>query len=153
MRGIGFRIEPRMINWAVVEGSPQSPVLVACDAIAPPRTFGEGQSLVWCRTQVRTFIDAYRPERAWIRYPEHSARPSRSTGVHTRARMEGVIIESAHSKGLRVMTGALNSISAKLGTASAKAYLGSSALLGLDWSKFSDNRREAILAAVASLGD
>ena len=66
--------------------------------------------------------------------------------------IEGVILEAANSMGLRVVTGALTSISKNLGTKAAKHYLEGNDLRGLDWSRYpAKNVREAILVAASAL--
>jgi hypothetical protein len=52
---------------------------------------------------------------------------------------------------LKVTTGALATISAKLGTKNAKKYIEAGELRGLDLSKIPPLAREAVLVAVAAL--
>ena len=148
---LGFRAERSAINWAVVEGSREEPVLVAADQAVAPATYSEGAALVWFRDQVRQLIQVYSPQVVAIRYPETVIRSSAQLSMHKRCRVEGVLVEVAHSSGITVLTGALATISKNLGTKAAKHYLETEELRGLDWSGHSKNRKEAILVAASAL--
>lgn len=62
-------------------------------------------------------------------------------------------MEVVNSVKLPVTACALKTISSKLGSQSAKKYLESDDLRGLDWSGVPKNSREAILVAAAALGE
>jgi hypothetical protein len=147
---LGFRAEPSAINWAVVEGFLQAPVLVAADHAAAPATYDEPAALAWFRAQVLHLIQTYSPQLAAVRYPETFMR-STTLQSDKRCRVEGVVIEAAGSCGIRVLTGALATISKNLGSKGAKKYLETDELRGLDWSKHPKNQREAILVAASAL--
>jgi Holliday junction resolvasome RuvABC endonuclease subunit len=152
MRAIGFRADPSTIYWAVVDGPNAPLVLVASGKLPAPATYVEAASLGWYRTEVRNLIDQYQPQKIAVRYPEPSARPGKVTSAHRRVRIEGVILEAAHSKGIEVLTGALVTIKSQLKTDSPKAYIGTGQFRGLDCSRLTTNSREAVLMAATALG-
>jgi hypothetical protein len=65
-------------------------------------------------------------------------------------RIEGVLLQTVDSCGLKVAIGALAMISGKLGS-QAKGYINSGKLRGIDLSKFLLPSKEAVLVAVAAL--
>ena len=74
--------------------------------------------------------------------------------MFTRARIEGVMLETADAHGAAVIAGQMAMIRGGLGTKSAKAYLSEEDLRGLDWSTIKNvNRREAIMVAASALGE
>ncbi len=153
-RAIGFRVEPGLVNWAVVEGTSEAPILaVPAAKLASPATYEEPQSLTFYRERVLLLLTEHMPDIVAVRYAETFGRQSVRESDYKRCRIEGVILEAASSKGLRIITGALASISKNLGTKAAKRYLESDDLRGLDWSKYpAKNVREAILVAASALG-
>jgi hypothetical protein len=153
-RAIGFRVEPSSVNWALVEGTSDAPILaVPAEKISAPATYGEPQALAFYRERVRLLLAHHRPQMVAVRYPETFGRTSMREADHKRCRIEGVIVEAASSLGLLVITGALASISKNLGTKAAKHYLEADNLRGLDWSPYAaKNIREAILVAASALG-
>ncbi len=48
-RALGFRMEVGTIHWAVVEGPPESPVLIAPGTVSAPKGYDEPQSLTHLR--------------------------------------------------------------------------------------------------------
>ena len=64
-----------------------------------------------------------------------------------------MLLEASDSCGVKVTIGALAKISAQLSTRSAKEYLKSGELRGLDISKLPTEAKEAVVVAVASLPD
>ena len=152
-RAIGFRVEPTLVHWALVEGTPEAPILVAADKVAPPATYDESRALTFYRERVLLLFSQHSPDRVAVRYAETFGRRSVGEKDNRRCRIEGVLIEAASSRGLKVVTGALASISKNLGTKAAKHYLEGNDLRGLDWSKYpAKNVREAILVAASALG-
>lgn len=147
---LGVRVEPSRIHWAVVEGSRQLPTLLAADDATAPVQWEEAKALSWYRDRVLHIIGQYHPDTVAVRYEEPKAR-SAGNATKRRARIEGVVLEAADSKALRIMTGALVTISSNLNTKSAKNYLKQEDFRGLDWSKQNDYRREAIMVAVSAL--
>jgi len=153
-RAIGFRVEPRLVNWALVEGSSEAPTLaVPPGKLTSPSTFAEPEALSFYRERTLLLLVEHSPDVVAIRFPETFGRQGVREGDYRRCRIEGVILEAANSKGIRVVAGALASISKNLGSKAAKHYLQDDDLRGLDWSKYSaKNMREAILVAASALG-
>lgn len=156
MRVIGVRAEKDVIHWAVVEGTPEDPVLVAHDKIKSPKGYGEVEALGLFRTQVKTLLHQYKPNRVAVRQSETFLKgkpgPTAFGSMLQRARVEGVVMELAHSQGLEVQPGALAQIGSGLGSKNAKSYLVADDLRGLDWSKIKNaSDREAILCAASLL--
>ncbi|MGO9125919.1 MAG: hypothetical protein ACLP6G_13655 [Terriglobales bacterium] len=152
-RAIGFRVEPGLVNWALVEGTSEEPILVATAKIAAPATFDEPQALSFYRERVLLLLAQHSPGVVAVRYAETFGRRGVDQSDYRRCRIEGVILEASDSRGLKAVTGALASISKNLGTKAAKDYLKSDDLRGLEWSKYpAKNVREAILVAASALG-
>jgi hypothetical protein len=156
MKSLGLRVEKDKIHWAVVEGTVSAPVLSADDKFSAPETYDEAQQLAWYRQRLRTLIEDQRPDIVAVRFSEtflqHKPKPNVLASMFARARIEGVAIEAASSLNLPVISGQLGTISAAMGSRRAKSYLETGDLRGIDLSKKSANRAEAILAAVAALG-
>lgn len=150
-RVLGFRAEANKIHWAVVEGTRNSPILVAHDDAAAPVNLDEAPALSWYCDRVKLIVETYKPVRmAAIRTAESVARGSNRDGARRRLRIEGILLQTMDSCGLKVTIGALAMISGKLG-GQAKKYINSGELRGLDLSKIPPPAREAVLVAVASL--
>jgi hypothetical protein len=153
MKAIGFRADPRTVFWAVVaKGDDGNNVLEDSGKLIAASASNESETLGWFRTEVRGLLDKFQPDRVAVRYPEPSAQRSHAISANERVRIEGVILEAAFSKGKSVLTGALATITANLGTESAKAYLKNPTIRGMDVSAIKDYRKEAILVALAALG-
>ncbi len=149
-RALGFRAETHKVYWAVVEGTRNAPILVAHDNAAAPVNLGEASALSWYSSRVRHIVETYKPSVAMIRSAEPTARGSRKEGPRLRLRIEGVLLQTIDSCGLKVTIGALATISGKLGT-QAKGYIESGELRGLDLSRLPSYAKEAVLVAVAAL--
>lgn len=150
-RSLGVRAEPDAINWAVVEGTQEAPVLHASGIEKAPAAYSESESLVWARQRVLRIIEQYQPTGVAVRYPEPTALGANKDSARSRCRVEGIVLEAASSSNLEVVTGTLNTISKNLGSKSAKQYLSSNDFRGLDWSKQKGNVQEAILVAASIL--
>jgi Holliday junction resolvasome RuvABC endonuclease subunit len=150
-KALGFRAETSAVNWAVVEGSAEVPILTAADQAAAPATYDDPAALAWFREHVRHLIATYSPQVVAIRCPETVMRAAALSSMYKRCRVEGVLMETAHSCGVAVVTGPLATISKNLGTKSAKKYLETDDLRGLNWSKYPRKCREAILVAASAL--
>ena len=151
MSVLGFRAEPACIHWALVSGSTETPVLEDHDQATAPVHQTEAQRLTWYRDRILYLIEAHQPRKIAVRYAESFRPKGAKSDTGSRSRIEGVILEAANSVKLPVLTGGLQTISSKLGTQSAKKYLESDDLRGLDWSSVSKNCKEAILIAAAAL--
>jgi hypothetical protein len=150
-RALGFRAEAQQIHWAVVEGTQRDPILTAHDKAAAPVDLDEASALSWYSNRVRHVIDSYHPALAAVRSAEPVARGGSREGSRRRLRIEGVLLQTINSCGLKATTGALAAISAKLRTKKAKKYVESGEFRGLDLSQIPPFAREAILIAVAAL--
>jgi len=149
-RALGFRAEAKQIHWAVVDGTRRAPILVAHDHAAAPVNLEEAPALSWYSSRVRLIIETYKPGVATIRTAESVARGSNKEGARRRLRIEGALLQTIDSCGLKVTVGALAMISGKLGS-HAKKYIESGELRGLDLSEIPALSREAVLVAVAAL--
>jgi hypothetical protein len=87
---------------------------------------------------------------AMVRSVEPTARGSNKEGARRRLRIEGVLLHTIDSCGIKATIGALATISGKLGS-QAKKYVENGELRGLDLSKVPALSREAVLVAVAAL--
>jgi hypothetical protein len=149
-RALGFRAEAHKVYWAVVEGTKTAPILIAHDSAAAPVNLTEAPALSWYSSRVRHIVETYKPAAAMIRSVEPTAIGSKKEGARLRLRIEGVLLQTVDSCGLKAAIGALATISGKLGT-QAKGYLESGELRGLDLSKVPSYAKEAVLVAVAAL--
>jgi hypothetical protein len=150
-RVIGFRAEPRLIHWAVLDGTQKHPTIHAQDKINAPASADESAILGMFRERARHLFTTYTPDAVGIRSAELSARGSNKDGPRRRLRVEGVLLEASHSWNLPVTMGALGTISSKLDTKRAKKYLESGQFRGLDLKSLPGARREAVLVAVGLL--
>jgi hypothetical protein len=75
-RAIGFRVEPKALHWAVVEGATASPTLIAIDKISAPKTFSEPKILSFFRERVLHLIAHHHPDKGGVRYAEPNAQTS-----------------------------------------------------------------------------
>ena len=132
MKAIGFRVEPMRIHWAVVEGPNEPLVLVGHGELTPPKSYSEPKALAWHRTEIKNLLAQFSPERAAVRFPEPMAQRGNVTSTQRRLRIEGVALEVCHGIVSEIVTGPLASVTARLGSASAKAYLKTDELRGLD---------------------
>lgn len=149
-RALGFRAETHKVYWAVVEGTRKAPILVAHDDAAAPVNLTEAPALSWYSSRIKHIVETYRPNVAMVRSAEPSARARRTEGPRVRLRIEGVLLQTLDSCGVKATIGALATISGKLGT-EAKEYIESGELRGIDLSGLSSYAKEAILVAVAAL--
>lgn len=150
-RVLGLRAEPSAINWAILSGTLEAPILEACDKEIAPAAYGEADALVWLRERTVHIIETYGPGRVAVRFPEPTALGANKNSAKSRCRVEGVIVEASRALALKVVTGALNTFGKRFGSGSAKQDLEKENLRGLDWSKYDRNRREAILVAISLL--
>jgi hypothetical protein len=149
-RALGFRAEAHKIYWAVVEGTRKAPILVAHDDAAAPVNLGEAPALSWYSGRVKHIVETYKPSVAMIRSAEPTARARRTEGPRLRLRIEGVLLQTLDSCGLKATIGVLANISGRLGS-QAKEYIESGELRGIDLSELSSYAKEAVLVAVAAL--
>jgi hypothetical protein len=150
-RALGFRADAKHVYWAIVDGTRGAPRIEDRGRAAAPVAYSEAAALSWYRERARHLVETYGPDAAMIRSPEQIARGSGREGARRRLRIEGVLLEAMNSCGLPVITGALATISSRLGTRSARRYLDSGEFRGLDLSTIPGSLREAVLVAVSAL--
>jgi len=152
MKAIGFRVEPKAVHWAVVTESDTAPILIGSGKFSAPKSYDEEpKALSWYRERIRSEVQKHSPDASGVRFPETFGRKGVTSSDQIRLRIEGVILESLNSCGVFVFGGAMKSISATLGSKSAKSYVDQSELKGLRWDDYNKNCREAILVAVAAM--
>jgi hypothetical protein len=134
----------------VVEGTQSSPILVSQDKVAAPASLEEASALSLYRSRIELLVHEYKPSLVAIRTSEPFAQGAGRDGPKRRSRIEGVLLQTIDSCGLKVTLGALATISSKLGSR-AKKYLTTGQLRGLDLTAIPDLAREAVLVAVAAL--
>jgi hypothetical protein len=149
-RALGFRAEAKQLHWAVVEGTRDIPIVVGRDIIAAPISLDEAPSLSWYSSRVKLLVETYEPTVAAIRTAESIARGSNKEGPRRRQRIEGVLLQTIDSCGIKITIGQLAMISGKLGSR-AKKYVEGGEFRGLDLTKLPEPSREAVLVAVAAL--
>ena len=151
MRALGLRAEPKLLHWAVVEGTAEAPVLVGHDKAVPPVHVDEPEALGWYRERLKFLIGKFAIDAVGIRIAETFGRQGSLEPAMRRSRIEGVLFEGSYSCGKPVLAGALNQLSATLGSKSVKHYVDEGELRGLDFSKLPSQRKEAVLVGVAAL--
>ena len=111
----------------------------------------DAAALAWLRQRVQIVIGLKKPNAAVLRTPEHGPRGGNKESARRRLRLEGVLLEVCQSSGVPITSGALATISKRLGSQSAKSYIERGDLRGIDISTFPAPLREAILVAVSGL--
>lgn len=133
-----------------MEGTRHAPIHVEHGVAVAPVNLDEAPALSWYSDRVKLIIQTHKPKTAMIRSAEAIARGSGKEGARRRLRIEGVLLQTIDSCGVKVSIGALATISGKLGS-QAKKYIESGELRGLDLSEIPPLSREAVLVAVAAL--
>lgn len=154
IRSIGFRVEPKAINYAVVTGTKQEPELLYYNTMNAPKSYDqEASRLLWYRNRLVTILSNDQIDFGVIRLPESVAQTKRNLLLQ-RARIEGLIFAVLKELGIDCTAGALNTISSDINSKSAKKYLSQDDFRDLNWSSIKNkNQREAILTAVTKLED
>lgn len=153
-KAIGFRIEPKRVHYAVVEGRPEEPILLENDRIQAPKPYSQAEALSWYRKRVSVLLASFRPTFGAIKFMEPSARARASDNIRRRHRIEGVILQLLEENQLQLMSGAFTTIAAELGVdGSIKHYLERDDLRGINWEALPRLQKEAILVATAALRD
>lgn len=156
MRAIGFRAESGHVNWAVVSGTKEHPVIEQDGKVKVPKSADLAEAFSDVHQNLMSVIKSQRANVASIRIAEtyFGRKPSSKTlgGMFARARLEGVVLLACHAQGVPVVAGQLATIRAGLKSKSASAYLDQDDFRGIDWSsKKAKEMREAILAAASAL--
>lgn len=148
MKAIGLRAEPDGFNWAVVEGVQEAPVLLAVERVAAPSGYSEPEMLNYFRARLCHIIQTHGPEHVGLRTPESVARAG-GEPARRRLRLEGVLLAVGAELSLAVTFGAIVTVNRLLGSKSAKLFLNSDEYRGINWSKYTQVKREAILISTA----
>jgi hypothetical protein len=154
-KAIGFRVEKDAVCWSVVMGTKGSPTLSAYRKISAPVIYKDDEAarIHWFRGQIMDILSEYEPTAAMIRYPETSTHGPATNSTRERSRIEGVILQLLYEKGIKVLTGPLNTIASEISVASKsiKKEIQTENFRGLDWSKLNPLLRESTIAAIAAL--
>jgi len=154
MRAIGFRAEPTVVHFAIVEGTRDRPVVLTRNKFAAPKTYDDADQLVWYREKVRGIIQNHSADVAGVRFPEARSQSAGTSSAMRRLRIEGVVMEAARSLAIPIKAaGGLQHIRAKLGMShSPKEYMaGDREVRGVQLSDHPKQMQEAILIATAAL--
>jgi hypothetical protein len=150
MRVLGLRAEPEAFNWAISEGTIEAPILVAVDRVAGPRGYSDPELLNHLRARLLLITKQHKPDSAGLRTPEPIARGG-GEPAKKRLRVEGVLLAVCGELGLNVTLGAIVTINSLLGSKSAKLFLNSDEFRGINWSDYTQAKREAILIGTSLL--
>lgn len=156
MNSIGFRAGSKEVFYIVVEGTTSNPKIITKGTLKHPIAFDMPDALCWYRNQISALCSEFSAAACGIRTAEpESGRMGGASkeGAAKRRNIEGVLMESTRSIGLKVVFGPLATISSLLATKGAKKYIGATDFRGMDgWEELNSNLQEAALAAVAALG-
>src|SRR5438874_800755 len=107
MKALGFRAEPATVHYALVEGSRDTPLLSADGKFSAPVTYGDSEALAYYRDRVLNLIDQFKPDAVVIRFAEtfyqRKLGPAMFTSLFARARIEGVVLVTAQTAGVRAV--------------------------------------------------
>lgn len=97
MNAMGFRAEKDTVQWALVSGNRDQPVLLAHDRLRVPDGLSESNGLRWLRSELQFLLEQYRPDAIAIRLLEcHLTTfptPKGLSLIYKRARIEGILLE------------------------------------------------------------
>lgn len=97
MNVMGFRAERDTIQWALVSGTRDQPVLLAHDRLRVPDGLPESDGLRWFRSELQFLLEQQRPDAIAIRLIEchltTSPTPKGYSLIFKRARIEGILLE------------------------------------------------------------
>ena len=115
MKAIGFRAEKRLVHFAVVDNS-VDPTECTTDKLKIRGNRPTAEELALLRTEVLNLIDMYQPEAVGVRTPDRPKTARYIQSLFDRARIEGVIMEAAASKNVRVVAGPSGTIKSGMKT-------------------------------------
>lgn len=155
IRGIGFRAQPKQVDFAVLEVSDEGEfALIADDSVVIPKSLDLPFRLTYLRTTVGDLLAAFKVDYAGIRVIEGNS----DNKQPERIQLEAVIQEALAGSSVRgLFAGRLGGIAARIpGGYSAtrlKAIVASGDTFTLvpEWPSLSAPRREAILVGMAAL--
>jgi hypothetical protein len=148
---IGFRASPSSTYWAVTSGDQAVPILEDREHWDAPPTLTEAQALSEFRSRALGLFDRFQSASVAVRAAELFGGKGQKSASQRRARIEGVLMEVANSRGIAVDAGSLTTISRLLGVKKAKTFLEEGNLRGIDLSSLKKELQEAVLVAVAAL--
>ena len=124
MRSMGLRAEKNLFWWVVVSGDAKSPVLEGVDKIRCPRSYDEARMLSHFRERILSLFAEQKPDAVSLKRPEvFKRRASNVSSMDTRLRVEGVLLEAAHSSGKTTEALLWTQVSKGMGSDSAKQYV------------------------------
>lgn len=149
---MGIRATPSEIYYVIIDGSINEPSIILKDKLKHPLSYDLPQALTWYREQFSTLFDGYKVDSCAIKITEPIA--MRISGADNsfvvRCNIEGVIIELASSKDIRVNSYLINKLSKAL-KINIKETLRSDSFEKIkQWNGLNIYYREAILAGLAA---
>jgi hypothetical protein len=153
MVSIGFRVSPKKVTYALVEGTPPANfTLLNASAVFIPPALETPRQLQFIRTTLLDVMEEYAVSRAGLRIAEGLALKRNPF----RLNLEGVVQEVLASSTVeRFVAAQIATIAALLGhkdrTIIKKMIAGEQApQYSLNWAALSEDEREAVLLAVAA---
>jgi hypothetical protein len=93
MKSIGFRCGPDDVAYVVLDGTLDSPRSLDHGNLRAPKFASRAEALAWLRTEVHALLDRHKPDLAFYKAAEVTARRPSSQ----RAEFEGVLQEAGIS--------------------------------------------------------
>lgn len=151
---IGIRAYPRGIQYAVVSGTMEEPVLEDCQPREMPTAFSFAKGLEFVFNEVTDILGHFDVRSAAMREAEYT-RFATDSPSRMRNRVEGAAIAACAQRGIDVKIVVWKTIASVLQLEKKikrDAFMKASHLRKLDWSALSPEQRDAIAAGVAVLG-
>ncbi len=154
MRSIGFRAEKEQVAFAVVDCDGNGNCELHADGKLSVAGDETSKALALFRNEVMNVISKYKPVAIGMRTSDNPKQTRFFQAMLSRARVEGVILEAAGFRSIKVHYGASSTIKAGMGTKKRlSTYTSADSIRGIDLSgKKNVIVREAVLAALAALG-
>ena len=153
VRAIGFRVAPKTVTYAVVDGTADEATVLVADEIPVPSALWPPNQLHFVRTVLLDVMEEYGVERAGLRLAEGVATPPPA-----RMYLEGVLQELLASSGVTsYFAGNKARIAKFLGFGGDQPRLTGmiegtiSPAWSEGWASYRDEQREAILTAWAAI--
>jgi len=152
MRALGFRAEKTLVHFAVLDDS--KPGTVTTDKLKLKGDRPTAPELGLLRNEVRNLIDTYKPDAVGLRLSDKPQSMRYIQSSFDRARVEGVVMEAAASKNVKVVAGASATIKSGMKTKRPlREYADVDEVKGIDLSdKKNESLRDAVYAALAAMG-
>jgi hypothetical protein len=151
MRVLGLRFSTKKIWVAFVEGTADSPELINTKTLTIPKGFEGPDALGWLYLELTDLTKAFKPDCIVLKGTEPMAKKSQSTV--TRIDNEAIALLVSKHLGICCPGRKVNSTLAKAVAGKGKAkYLKDLEIKSIpNFQDFSDEHREAILAALSEL--